>query len=98
MIYSIVYLYRLMMPSLRRLRSGLIPNRNVLDQFKRDGEHHLMPRIARIIAGVMMVATTACAGTAVAESYLAHTDLELRGGAEYVCGTCNPKRIRTMVQ
>jgi hypothetical protein len=57
--------------------------------------------MTRIIAGVMMVATTAWAGTAVAESYVAHTDLELRGGADYVCGTCGPeriKRIRTMVQ
>jgi hypothetical protein len=57
-----------------------------------------MPRIARIIAGVMMVAALACAGIAVAESYVAHTDLELRGGSEYVCGTCGQKRVRTTVQ
>jgi hypothetical protein len=96
-----VYLSRLLRPSLRRLRPGLIPNHHNLDQFKRNRQHRLMPRIAKIIAGVMIVATTACAGIAVAESYVAHTDLELRVGADYVCGICGPeriKRIRTMVQ
>jgi len=43
-----------------------------------------------------MVATTACAGTALAESNVAHTDLELRVGAEYLCGTCQAYRFRTM--
>ena len=50
---------------------------------------------------MMMVATTAWVGTAVAESSVAHTDLELRVGAEYLCGTCGPERIyriRTTVQ
>jgi hypothetical protein len=86
------------MLSLRRLRSVLIPNHHNLDQSRRDRSYRLMPRIARILAGVMMVAMTAYAGTAVAESSIAHTDLELRVGADYVCGTCGQERIRTTVQ
>jgi hypothetical protein len=45
-----------------------------------------------------MVATIAWAGTAVAEPYMTHTDLELRVGEEYLCGTCHPHRFRTNVQ
>ena len=54
--------------------------------------------IARLIARVLMVATTTCAGTAVAEPYVTHTDLELRVGEEWLCGTCDPHRARTTVQ
>jgi hypothetical protein len=46
----------------------------------------------------MMVAMIACADTAVAELSVPHTDLELRLGAEYVCGTCGPERLRATVQ
>jgi hypothetical protein len=52
----------------------------------------------KIIARGMMVATIAWAGTAVAEPYVTHTDLELRVGEEYLCGTCHPHRFRTNVQ
>jgi len=69
-----------------------------LDQSRRDRSYRLMPRIIRIIAGVMMVAMTAYASTAVAEFSVAHSDLELRGGVDYLCGTCDPKRVRTTVQ
>ena len=66
------------------------------------GDASLMRRIVRIIARLMMVATTACAGTAVAEPYVAHTDLQLRVGVDYVCGTCGGDertyRFRTMLQ
>ena len=58
-----------------------------------------MRRIVRILTRVIiLVAMTACAGTAVAESSVAHTDLELRVGADYVCGTCDPQRFRTTIQ
>lgn len=61
-----------------------------------------MRRIVRTIAGVILVATIACAGTAVAEPYVAHTDLQLRVGVDYVCGTCGGDertyRFRTMLQ
>jgi len=57
-----------------------------------------MLRIVRIIACVIIVATTMCAGTAVAEFSVAHTDLELGGGVDYLCGTCDPQRVRTTVQ
>jgi len=40
----------------------------------------------------------AWAGTAVAEPYLTHTDVELRIGEEYLCGTCHPHNFRTNVQ
>jgi hypothetical protein len=50
----------------------------------------------------MLVTTIACAGTAVAEPYVAHTDLEFRVGVDYVCGTCGGDertyRFRTMFQ
>ncbi len=51
--------------------------------------------IARSITAAMM---TACVGTAVAEPYVAHTDLELRVGGESLCGTCGQERVRTTVQ
>jgi hypothetical protein len=54
--------------------------------------------IAKLIARVIMVTATACAGTAVAEPYVTHTDLELRVGEEWLCGTCDPHRARTYVQ
>lgn len=57
-----------------------------------------MQPIAKLIARVMVVATTACAGIAVAEPFVAHTDLELRVGEEWLCGTCDPHRARTTVQ
>jgi len=57
-----------------------------------------MPQIERIIARVILVAMTAYAGTAAAEPYVAHTDLELRVGAEYLCGTCGLERVRMTVQ
>lgn len=45
-----------------------------------------------------MVATIAWAGTAVADPYLTHTDVELRVGEEYLCGTCHARSFRTNVQ
>src|SRR5262249_1256824 len=57
-----------------------------------------MRRIAKIIARVIVVATTAWAATAVADPSVAHTDLELRVGEEYLCGTCHPRNFRTNVQ
>ena len=57
-----------------------------------------MPRIAGVIAGALVVATTTCAATATTEPYAAHTDLELRVGEDMMCGTCDPRRIRTAVQ
>ncbi len=58
-----------------------------------------MRRIVRtlVLARFVMVATTACAGT-VAEPYVAHTDLELRVGVNYVCGTCQAYLFRPLVQ
>ncbi len=57
-----------------------------------------MLRIVKDIARVIMVTMTAYAGTAVAEPYVTHTDLELRVGEEWLCGTCDPRRARTTVQ
>jgi len=57
-----------------------------------------MLRIAKMIARVIVAATTAWAGTAVAEPYVTHTDVELRVGEEYLCGTCHPRSFRTNVQ
>lgn len=57
-----------------------------------------MSRIMKIIARGMMVAMIAYADTAVADPSVAHTDLELRLGAEYVCGTCGPERLRATAQ
>jgi hypothetical protein len=57
-----------------------------------------MSQIARITAWLMLIATTVVAGTAVAEPYVTHTDLELRVGEDYLCGTCDPRRYRTTVQ
>ena len=55
--------------------------------------------MVKIIArGIFVAMMTACVGTAVAEPDIAHTDLELRVGADYVCGTCGQQRIRTTVQ
>lgn len=58
-----------------------------------------MLRMVQIVArGTIVAMMTACVGTAVAEPYVAHTDLELRVGAGYLCGTCGQERIRTTVQ
>ena len=58
-----------------------------------------MLRIVRIITRVItMLAMTAGTATAVAEPYVAHTDLELRVGEDYLCGSCDPHRFRTTVQ
>jgi len=46
----------------------------------------------------MMLAVIACSGTAMAESYVAHSDLELRVGEEWLCGTCHAHGARTNVQ
>jgi hypothetical protein len=56
-----------------------------------------MRRIVKFIAKCM-VATTAWTGTAVADPFVAHTDLELRVGEEYLCGTCHPHRFRMSAQ
>lgn len=56
-----------------------------------------MRRIVNFIARCM-IATTAWAGTAVADPSVVHTDLELRVGEEYLCGTCHPHRFRMNVQ
>ncbi|MDE3050594.1 MAG: hypothetical protein KGJ48_11930 [Nitrospirota bacterium] len=45
-----------------------------------------------------MAATTAWIDTAVAEPIVGHTDLELRVGPDYLCGTCGQQRVRTTVQ
>jgi hypothetical protein len=58
----------------------------------------MMTRTAKIIASTIIVATTICAATAGAELYVAHTDVELRVGEDYLCGTCDPHRYRTTVQ
>ena len=57
-----------------------------------------MSRIAEIIAGAIIVATTTSAVTALAQPYVAHTDLELRVGEDVLCGSCDPHRTRTAVQ
>ena len=57
-----------------------------------------MRRIMKIIAGGILVAMTACVGTSIAEPYATHTDLELRVGEEWLCGTCHAHRARTNVQ
>ncbi|MGH7183846.1 MAG: hypothetical protein ACREJN_17970, partial [Nitrospiraceae bacterium] len=56
-----------------------------------------MLRIVRILAGVIIVVAMT-AGTAIAEPYVAHTDLELRVGEDSLCGSCDPHRYRTTVQ
>jgi hypothetical protein len=66
--------------------------------FKRDRSYHLMSQITRIMAWLMLIAMTVVAGTAVAEPYVTHTDLELRVGKDYLCGTYDPHRARTTVQ
>ncbi len=59
----------------------------------------LARRMVKIIArGIIAVVMTAWVGTAVAEPYVAHTDLELRVGGESLCGTCGQERVRTTVQ
>ncbi len=61
-----------------------------------------MRRLVRTVAGGMLVTTIACAGPAVAEPFVAHTDLQFRVGVDYVCGTCGGDertyRFRTMLQ
>lgn len=57
-----------------------------------------MTRTAKIIASAIIVAATICAATVGAEPYVAHTDLELRVGEDYLCGSCDPHRYRTTVQ
>jgi len=57
-----------------------------------------MSQIARGMAWLMLVATTVFTGTAIAEPYVTHTDLELRVGEDYLCGSCDPRRYRTSVQ
>jgi hypothetical protein len=57
-----------------------------------------MLRITKIISRGLMVAMIACADTAVAEHSVAHTDLELRVGEEWLCGTCHPHSFSTNVQ
>jgi hypothetical protein len=52
----------------------------------------------RLAKGIIVVMMTACVGTAIAETYVAHTDLEVRVGAEALCGTCGQQRIRTTMQ
>ena len=57
-----------------------------------------MLKIIRVIASVIIVMTATSAGAAVAEPYVAHTDLELRAGADYLYGVHNLERVRTTVQ
>ncbi len=57
-----------------------------------------MRRIVKFMARGMLVATIGWAGTAVAEPSVPHTDLELRVGEEWLCGTCHPHSFRTNVQ
>lgn len=58
-----------------------------------------MPRIASVIVMALIAAMTAWTAAAVAEPYVAHTDLEFRVGEDYLCGTCDdPHRFRTTVQ
>ncbi len=57
-----------------------------------------MRRLVKTIAGIILVARIAYGGTAVAEPYAAHTDLELRVGEDALCGTCDVHRFRTAVQ
>jgi hypothetical protein len=55
-----------------------------------------MPK--RIASGIIVAMMSACVGTAVAEPSVAHTDLELRGGVNYLCGSCNAYYFRTVIQ
>jgi hypothetical protein len=57
-----------------------------------------MRRLVQTIAGIILVATITCGSTAVAEPYVAHTDLEVRVGEDALCGTCAAHRFRTAVQ
>jgi len=57
-----------------------------------------MRQIVTILAWVIVIGATAWTATVVAEPSGAHTDLELRVGEEYLCGTCGPERFRTTVQ
>ena len=57
-----------------------------------------MSQITRIMAWLMLIATTVVAGTAVAEPYVTQTDLGLRVGEDALCGNCAPHRYRTNVQ
>lgn len=57
-----------------------------------------MLRTVKVIARGLIVAMTAYVGTAVAEPYVAHTDLELRVGEESLDGRERPYRLRTNVQ
>jgi len=52
----------------------------------------------KLVVWIILVATTVCAGAAIAEPFATHTDLELRVGEEWLCGTCDPHRARTIVQ
>jgi len=52
----------------------------------------------KIIARGIVIATIAWAGIAVADPYPTHTDVELRVGEEWLCGTCHPRSFRTNVQ
>ena len=58
-----------------------------------------MPRIAKFIATALIVATTGWVSAARADPSVPHTDLELRVGADALCGTCEDShRFRTTVQ
>ena len=57
-----------------------------------------MRQIVKLQARVMVIATIAWAGTAVADPSLTHTDVELRVGEEWLCGTCHPRNFRTNIQ
>ena len=48
--------------------------------------------------GLVLVAPFACTVSAVAESYVAHTDLEFRVGIDVLCGSCDPHRARSSFQ
>ncbi|WP_447986980.1 hypothetical protein [Nitrospira sp. Nam74] len=56
-----------------------------------------MRRIGLCFAAILLMTITSTANAA-GKPYLAHTDVEIRVGADYLCGTCDAHRARTTVQ
>ena len=50
------------------------------------------------LIGFVLIAMVTWRATAVAEPYVAHTDLEFRGGVDVMCGSCDPHRGRASFQ